>query len=95
MGVFGEIEGMISPPEGPLEVAQERIDRAKLGQSDAGFAAPGDHALVLGADDLDGPEEPRVRCVGRGGMSVGKPSRTNGARPLSISTPESAVTVIA
>ena len=58
MGVFGEIEGMVSPPEGPLEVAQERIDRAKLGQSDAGFAATGDHALVLGADDLDGPEAP-------------------------------------
>ena len=59
MGVFGEIEGMVSPPEGPLEVAQERIDRAKLGQSDAGFAATGDHALVLGADDLDGPEAPQ------------------------------------
>ena len=59
MGVLGEIEGMVSPPEGPLEVAQERIDRAKLGQSDAGFAATGDHALVLGADDLDGPEAPQ------------------------------------
>ena len=35
MGVFGEIEGMVSPPEGPLEVAQERTDCAKLGQPDA------------------------------------------------------------
>ena len=59
MGVFGEIEGMVSPPEGPLEVAQESIDRAKLGQSDAGFAATSDHALVLGADDLDDPEAPQ------------------------------------
>ena len=31
----------------------------KLGQSGAGFAATGDHALVLGADDLDGPEAPQ------------------------------------
>ena len=35
MSVLGEVEGVVSTPEGPLEVAQEGIDRAKLGQSDA------------------------------------------------------------
>ena len=59
MSVLGEVEGVVSTPEGPLEIAQEGIDRSELRQSGAGLAPTSDHALVLGADDLDDPEAPQ------------------------------------
>ena len=59
MSVLGEVEGVVSTPEGPLEIAQEGIDRPELRQSGAGFATAGDHALMLGAHDLNGPEAPQ------------------------------------
>ena len=33
MSVLGEVEGVIRAIQGPLEVAQERVDRLELGSS--------------------------------------------------------------
>ncbi|EWS52458.1 hypothetical protein X551_04758 [Methylibium sp. T29] len=60
MGVLGEVEGVVSTAERALEVAQEGVDRLELRQLGAGLAAAGDHALVLGPDDLHGAEAPQA-----------------------------------
>jgi hypothetical protein len=60
MGVLGEVEGVIRATQGTLEIAQEDIDRAELGQFDAGFLAAGDDALVLSADELHGAKAPQA-----------------------------------
>ena len=59
MGVLGEVERVVRAVQGTLEVAQVRVDRFELRQLGAGLATTGDHALVVGADDLHGAETPQ------------------------------------
>lgn len=60
MGVLGKVEGVIRAAQRALEVAQEGVDRLELRQLLAGLAAAGDHALVVGPDDLYGTETPQT-----------------------------------
>ena len=48
MRIFGEVERMVGPGEGGLQVAQQGVDCEELLEFHAGRAATGDRALVGG-----------------------------------------------
>ena len=48
MSIFGEVQRMVGPGEGGLQVAQQGVDREELLEFHAGRAATGDRALVGG-----------------------------------------------